>query len=106
MLTAETIDKWATALETTEYGQHRNAICNEDKTAFCCVGIGATAIGIDSKEIGPSVGEKCSLDCANLLGINMEKDQFFSMNDTAKLSFKEIAALLRSGGYKTWKVKQ
>lgn len=106
MLTAETIDEWATALETTEYKQFRYGITNLDRTAFCCVGIGAIAMGVDPKEIGvggKSAGLKDSLDCAFVLGIDME-NQFFDMNDVAKLTFKEIAALLRSGEYKTWKV--
>jgi hypothetical protein len=33
-------DTMIVALRSGEYKQHHGTLCNDDKTAFCCIGVG------------------------------------------------------------------
>lgn len=37
--TQEVKDNWLKALKSGEYTQTKARLCNEDKTAFCCIGV-------------------------------------------------------------------
>lgn len=103
-LTKEVSEKWANALVSTSYGQHRGAISGWQHKSFCCVGIAAIEVlGMNPEAIG--VSAKGSTECAEELGLTpSESHLFFDMNDGGRLSFVEIAQKLRDGSWKDWKI--
>lgn len=112
---------WLAALETTEQAQTVGAL--ENSIGFCCLGIACNTLIVDLREVDPDdggvqYGEKSAVLPTILVdrldvyddigsfpyGTNLyQPDDPFSqrlgcltqLNDTARLSFRQIAAFIR-----------
>jgi hypothetical protein len=103
--------EWLKALRSGRYKQATSALCNNDG-AYCCLGVAARVCGIPkAKLIGVGdLGDRDYLEKAkNALRLRdssgrlvkphkthefSEYTHLTSLNDNAKLSFKEIADLI------------
>lgn len=80
-----------TALRSGNYRQYREGVVNKNRTAFCCIGVMAVAMGHNrfldtetaAKECG--VGDETSIPLSKAL---------IHLNDTAKWDFNRIADFL------------
>lgn len=106
-----------TALRSGEYQQYHEAVANKNRTAFCCIGVMAIAMGCSSfvntetaaRECGVSngIGDESSIPLSKAAkkylkknGIKHEDHSPYLMgtlihlNDTAKWDFNQIADFL------------
>ncbi len=98
MLTREQRDKWADALESGEFNQTFGELCileNSDRPyppGYCCLGVfGKVILNAKDKDMASNSGNV--YDKLEELGIVPK--QFYVMNDSNRLSFKEIAVEVR-----------
>ena len=84
-LNPEIKEKWIAALRSGEYPQHRGAIYNSDRTAFCCLGVLHRIVQKGS--LGETYEAANITTGTGLCGVN----DFVRMNDYEMLTFDQIA---------------
>jgi len=83
-------DKWIADLRSGEYQQWRKTVCNEDQTAFCCLGVLAV-----TNQMSISNGTPESHHFKDVLYPG-EYNHCLIMNDHEGKSFNQIADFLES----------
>lgn len=100
--------KWIEALESGQYKQTRGRLYTKD-TGYCCLGVALCVHGVDNDilddvEVPGSLDPLYAKSNKFLKGLIVGKSEWYKpfmeneltyMNDDMKLSFEEIAAILR-----------
>jgi hypothetical protein len=81
---------WIAALRSGEYTQFRGSLCNNDRTEFCCLGVGIAVVGLDINNGGESQLRRFGLTHENM-------SVLVAMNDSGGRSFTEIADYIERG---------
>lgn len=95
-MTPELIRKWVHALESGEYRQGFGALLTMDGGGghrFCSLGVLGSVAGIDRRTLANNVRLERLRD---LLSTRSES-AFVRMNDEVRMSFHEIASVIRDG---------
>ena len=87
--------KWVKALKSGKYKQVREHLRHAGR--FCCLGVLCEVAGMERKGKSYSITDENELgyDGCEVVGLsNEQQNTLIRMNDSAKMSFKEIASYI------------
>jgi hypothetical protein len=88
---AELRAKWVAALRSGEFEQHRRSLCDDTRSAFCCLGVLAV-IKDPNAYLHENEGDfDPYLEIDRMIGGRRQRQELVNLNDKEGKSFPEIA---------------